>query len=182
MRRVAIAPRPTAARTRPHFTAPPELPQRPKPKRLKPGKAHRNAVLADLPEEQRPVAELALQGGIPAVRQAVNEQNARLKAEGKPEMPAAGLIRMAEQLLPKLRVADWLDRADAAERDLEHLDLRDLRSVVAAADDPIVARDETTRELAARLKAASSPSRTRSWRCGSATSRRPSASAASSAP
>ena len=57
-------------------------------------------MLADLPEEQRPVAERALQGGIPAVRQAVNEQNVRLKAEGKPEVPAAGLLSMAEQLLP----------------------------------------------------------------------------------
>ncbi len=109
-------------------------------------------MLADLPEEQRLVAERALQGGLPAVRQAINEQNTRLKSEGKPEIPAAGLISLAEQLLPKLRVADWLDRADAAEHDLEELDLRDLRSVVAAAEDPMVARDESTREIAARLK------------------------------
>ncbi|MEA3183908.1 MAG: hypothetical protein QOJ74_385, partial [Ilumatobacteraceae bacterium] len=141
-------------RSRPNFTAPPELPQRPKPKRLKPGRAHRNAVLADLPEEQRPVAERALQGGIPAVRQAVQEQNARLKAEGKPEVPAGGLLSMAEQLLPMLRVAEWLDRADAAKADIEELDLRDLRSVVAAGEDPMVARDESTRAVATELKAA----------------------------
>jgi hypothetical protein len=141
-------------RGRPNFTPPPELPQRPKAKRLKPGRTHRNAVLADLPEEQRAVAERALQGGIPAVRQAVNEQNTRLKAEGKEEIPAAGLVSMAEHLLPKLRVAEWLDRADAAKADLEELDLRDLRSVVAASEDPMVARDETTREVAAELKAA----------------------------
>jgi hypothetical protein len=141
-------------RTRPNFTAPPELPQRPKPKRLKPGRVHRNAVLADLPEEQRPVAERALQGGLPAVRQAVNEQNIRLKAEGKPEVPAGGLLSMAEGLLPRLRVAEWLDRADAARADIDDLDLRDLRSVVAAGEDPMVARDETTREVATELKAA----------------------------
>ena len=141
-------------RNRPHFTPPPELPQRPKAKRLKPGRAHRNAILAELPEEQRPVAERALQGGIPAVRQAVTEQNARLKAEGKPEVPAAGLLSLAEQLLPRLRVAEWLDRADAAKADLDELDLRDLRSVVAAGDDPMVARDESTRELANELKQA----------------------------
>ena len=139
-------------RSRPNFTAPPELPQRPKAKRLKPGRAHRSAVLAELPEAQRPVAERALQGGIAAVRQAVNEQNARLKSEGKEEIPAAGLLSIAEQLLPKLRVAEWLDRADAARADLDELDLRDLRSVVAAADDPIVARDESTRELAKLLR------------------------------
>ncbi|MEO7370004.1 MAG: hypothetical protein ABIZ69_04025, partial [Ilumatobacteraceae bacterium] len=141
-------------RSRPNFTAPPELPQRPKPKRLKPGRAHRNAVLADLPEEQRPVAERALQGGLPAVRQAVNEQNARLKSEGQPEVPAGGLLSMAEGLLPLLRVAEWLDRADAAMADIEELDLRDLRSVVAAGEDPMVARDESTRAVAMALKAA----------------------------
>jgi hypothetical protein len=141
-------------RGRPNFTPPPELPQRPKAKRLKPGRAHRNSVLADLPEEQRAVAERALQGGLPAVRAAVQEQNARLTAEGKEAIPAAGLLSMAEQLLPKLRVAEWLDRADAAKADLEELDLRDLRSVVAAGDDPMVARDESTREIANELKAA----------------------------
>jgi hypothetical protein len=140
-------------RHRPHFTPPPEVPQRPKPKRLRPGKQHRTEVLAALPEEQRPIAELALQG-IAAVRQRLREDNARLKAEGKPEMPEVGVMRMAEELIPRLRVADWLDRAEAAQRQLEHLDLRDLRSVVASADDPLVARDESTRTLAAELKVA----------------------------
>ncbi|MDO8390125.1 MAG: hypothetical protein Q7V57_06525 [Actinomycetota bacterium] len=139
---------------RPRFEAPPELPQRPKAKRLKPGRAHRNAVMADLPEAQKAVAERALAGGLPAVRQAVIEQNTRLKSEGKEEIPAAGLLAIAEQLLPKLRVAEWLDRADAALADLEDLDLRDLRSVVAGADDPMVARDETTRVVSAKLKEA----------------------------
>jgi hypothetical protein len=111
-------------------------------------------VLADLAPEQRPVAERALQGGIPAVRQAIQEQNARLRSEGKEEIPAGGVLSMAEQLLPRLRVAEWLDRAAAAKADLEELDLRDLRSVVAAADDPMVSRDEETRALAAELKQA----------------------------
>ncbi len=88
------------------------------------------------------------------MRQAVNEQNARLKSEGKEEIPAAGLLAIAEQLLPKLRVAEWLDRADAAKADLEELDLRDLRSVVASGEDPIVARDESTREISPALKEA----------------------------
>nr|MCU0261669.1 hypothetical protein [Ilumatobacteraceae bacterium] len=140
-------------RERPSFTPPPELPQRPKPKRLRPGTTHRTEVLASVPEEQRPIAELALQG-LPAVRQRVREHNAQLSAEGKPPMPEATILKMAEDLLPRLRVADWLDRAEAAERQLEHLDLRDLRSVVVGADDPMVARDESTRELAGRLKAA----------------------------
>jgi hypothetical protein len=137
---------------RPHFEAPPELPQRPKPKRLRPGKARRQAVLADLPEEQRPIAEMALQG-MSAVRARVKEENAKLEAAGQPTMPEASVVKMAEDLLPKLRVAEWLDRAEAAQRQIEHLDLRDLRSVVAASEDPIVARDDGTRVIAEDLKA-----------------------------
>ncbi len=140
-------------RHRPHFTPPPELPQRPKPKRLRPGKQHRTQLLDTIPEEQRPVAELALQG-MHAVRQRVHDDNTRLVAEGKPAMPVATVLKMAEEMLPALRVADWLDRAEAARRQLEHLDLRDLRSVVAASEDPVVARDEATRELAGELKQA----------------------------
>ena len=137
---------------RPHFEAPPEVPQRPKPKRLRPGKARTQEVLAAVPEEQRPIAELALQG-MSAVRNRVKEENAKLKADGKPEMPEASITKMAEEMLPKLRVADWLDRAEAAQRQMQHLDLRDLRSVVAASDDSMVARDESTRAIAEELKA-----------------------------
>jgi hypothetical protein len=69
-------------------------------------------------------------------------------------MPEASVVKMAEDMLPKLRVAEWLDRAEAAQRQMEHLDLRDLRSVVAASDDPIVARDDSTREVADDLRKA----------------------------
>jgi len=138
---------------RPRFDPPPEIPQRPKPKRLKPGKAHRNEVLASIPEEQRPIAELALQG-MPAVRTRLADENKKLAAAGQPEMPEASVLKMAEELLPKLRLADWLDRAEAAQRQMENLDLRDLRSVVVAGDDPMVAREESTRVLADDLKSA----------------------------
>lgn len=134
------------------FTPPPELPQRPKAKRLKPGRAHRSEVLNALPEAQRAIAERVLQGGIPAVRAAVADQNKVLAAEGKEVIPADGLVTMAENLLPKLRVAEWLDRADAAVADIDSLDLRDLRSVVTSGDDPAIARDESTRGVAAKLK------------------------------
>ena len=137
----------------PSFTPPPEVPQRPKPKRLRAGKAHRNEVLDTLPEEQRPIAELALQG-MPAVRQRLKEENAKAVEEGRATMPEASVLKLAEELLPRLRVAEWLDRAEAAQRQMEHLDLRDLRSVVAAANDPAVARDESTRPLVEELQAA----------------------------
>ena len=140
--------------SRPHFTAPPEMPKRPTAKRLKPKHVHRTAVLETLPVEQRGVAERALEGGIKAVRDAVKIQNDQLRKDGKPEVPSDGLISMAQNLLPKLRVADWLDKAEAAKSDLATLDLRDLRSVVVASEDPMVVRDETTRALAGELKVA----------------------------
>lgn len=140
--------------SRPRFETPPEVPMRPKPKRLKAGRLHVDEVLAALPEAQRTIAEKVLQGGIPAVRAAVEEQNKQAVAEGKEKIPAEGLTTMAEQLLPKLRVAEWRDRAEAAQKIISDIDLRDLRSVVVAADDPVIARDETTRELATQLKAA----------------------------
>ena len=137
----------------PSFTPPPEIPQRPKPKRLKAGKGNRNAVLADLPDEQRGVAELALQG-MAAVRQRLREENRKAADEGRSPMPEATVLKLAEDLLPKLRVAEWRDRAEAALRQIEHLDLRDLRSVVAATGDPVIARDETASALAAELTTA----------------------------
>ena len=137
----------------PSFTPPPEVPQRPKPKRLRPGKAHRNEVLQELPEEQRPIAELALQG-MPAVRQRLREENERATKDGRAPMPEASVLKLAEELLPRLRVAEWLDRAEAAQRQMAELDLRDLRSVVAAANDPMVARDESTKTLIDEMRAA----------------------------
>jgi hypothetical protein len=125
---------------------------KPKPKRLRAGRAHRNAVLAELPEEQKPVAEQVLRGGIPAVRQAVEKQNEANRAEGKPEINAGPLLAMAEQIMPALRTAEWRDRAEAALADVAELDLRDLRSVVVAAD--AAARDEETRQLADQLRTA----------------------------
>ncbi|NBV04018.1 MAG: hypothetical protein EBS10_07585, partial [Acidimicrobiia bacterium] len=129
------------------------MPQRPKPKRLRPGRANRNEVLAAIDEDRRPIAEVALQG-MAAVRKRVKEENAKIVESGGTPMPEASVLKMAEEMLPRLRVAEWRDRADAALRQLDNLDLRDLRSVVAAADDPIVTRDSSTRELADRLRVA----------------------------
>jgi hypothetical protein len=123
---------------------------KPKPKRLRAGRTHRNEVLATLPEEQKPVAEQVLKGGIPAVRQAVEKQNETNKAEGKPEINEAPLVALAEQIMPALRTAEWRDKAEAALAEMAELDLRDLRSVVVAAD--VAARDEETRELAEKLR------------------------------
>lgn len=136
---------------RPHFEAPPELPQRPRAKRLKPLNVNRKAVLSELPEEQRSIAELALQG-MQTVRQRIKDANLALAEQGKPIMPEQAVVQMAENLLPRLRVAEWLDRAQSAKRDLAELDLGDLRSVVSAASDPLIERSENCRELIAELR------------------------------
>jgi hypothetical protein len=60
-------------------------------------------------------------------------------------------VALAESLLPRLKTAEWHDRAEAAVKAGDDIALRDLRSVVAGAD---AARDEETRELASTLRAA----------------------------
>lgn len=128
----------------------PERESRPAPKRLRPGRAHRNTVLDDLAPEQRPIAEHVLRGGVPAVRQAIEQQNKENSNKGLPAIGGDELVQLAERLLPRLRAAEWRDRAEAALRDLDVLDLRDLRSVVVAADN--AGRDEETRAVVDQLK------------------------------
>ena len=139
---------------RPQFTPPPDTPMRPRAKRLRAGNAHKQAALAGLGEAERTIAETLLRGGVAAVREAATEQNKTAQAAGKQIVPVDGIVAIASKLEPTIRVADWLDRAEAAMAGIETLDLRDLRSVVVAAADPIVARDEKTKELAAVLKSA----------------------------
>jgi cell division protein FtsL len=135
------------------FEAPPEMPQRPKPKRIKARRVNVDAVLVELPEAHRTIAEKVLNGGVPAVRTAIEEQNKEAVAQGREKIPAEGLIQIAEQLLPRLRIAEWRDRALGAESIIEEVDLRDLRSLVVSAEQ-LVAIDEDTRALVAKMKQA----------------------------
>lgn len=139
--------RPGGAERRPR---PDAAPPRPKAKRLRPGRTHRNAVVASLAPEERPIAEQVLRAGIPGVRQGIEKQNEQARAEGRPEVRADALVALAEQLQPRLRVAEWHDRAEAALAEIDELDLRDLRTVVVAADGNT--RDEETRALAEQLR------------------------------
>ncbi|HZA75597.1 MAG TPA: hypothetical protein VE623_04320 [Acidimicrobiales bacterium] len=141
-----------ARHERPARPSPPPVESRPKPKRLRPGKAHRTALLEAVPPEQRPIAEQLLQGGIPAVRQAIDKQNESLRAEGKTEVKPEPLLRIAEELRYRAAAAVWRDRAEAAIAAVDELDLRDLRSVVSAASD--AGRDEEARALASQLREA----------------------------
>lgn len=125
-------------------------PAKSKPKRLRPGREHRDAWLAELAEHHKAVGEQLVRGGLPAVRQAVEKQNAAARETGEPEIDAAPLEGIAEKLLPTMRVAEWRDRAVAAIAGVDEVDLRDLRSVVVAAE--AVQRDEQCRAMAEELR------------------------------
>ncbi len=113
---------------------------------------HRDAALASVSPEQRPIAEQVLKGGIPAVRQAIEAQNDRARAANHPEVNGEALLAMAEELLPRLKAAAWRDRAEAAAGAVDEISLRDLRSVVAGAD--TATRDDESRLLASTLREA----------------------------
>ncbi len=141
-----------ATRDRPRRPERPAPPAKPKPKRLRPQRAHRNAALAELPPEQRPIAEQVLRGGIPGVRKAIADQNEQNSAADRPKIDPAPLLILAETMLSGLKQAEWHDRADAALAGVAEVDLRDLRSVVVAAESN--ARNETARALAEDLRQA----------------------------
>ena len=115
-------------------------PARARPPRFVPGTTHRDEVLAGLPAEQRPIADQLVSGGLAAVRQA-------LAADASNN---AAILALAEQMLPAIKEAVWLDRAEAAVQGLEHLSLRELRTTVTGA----LPRDDHGRELDRTLRTA----------------------------
>jgi uncharacterized protein (DUF2267 family) len=111
---------------------------------------HRNAMLAVLRPEQIPVAERLLRGGLQAVRQAIEAQNAAAKAARKPPVAGDALMAMADELLPAVRLAEWKDRASAAQSAGKDYRLRELRAVVTASR--TVNLDEEARAMAKALQ------------------------------
>ena len=125
-------------------------PPRPRTPALKAKRVHRKAALAALPEDQRTLAREVLKGGVPGVRKSIERMNAKAKAESLPLIKADPVLALAEQLAPVLKAAEWHDRADAALAGISRIDLRDIRSVIAAADR--AARTDETRALAESLR------------------------------
>lgn len=121
------------------------------PRRGTPSSTYRNAALATLRPEQLPVAEQLLRGGIPAVRQAIEEQNERARADGRPEVTPGPLLSLAEELLPSINLATWKDRAAAARAAGRDLPLRELRSIVVATS--TVTLDDEGAQMASALRA-----------------------------
>jgi hypothetical protein len=133
---------------RPERSDRPERSER--PRRLQTVSTHRNAALGELRPEQLPVAEQLLRGGIPAVRNAIEEQNARARAEGRAEVAPDALLTLAEELLPRMNLAAWKDRAVAARNAGKDAPLREVRSVVASAS--TVTLDDEGREMVGALR------------------------------
>ncbi len=177
---------------------------RPKAKRLRPGRTHRQTLIESLPEDQQAVAERMVREGVSSVEQALRDQRkkARDAAKAKKESaekaakeaeelakaqpaeptaeapktepakaetetpaeaektkapaeapktePADDFLSVAAKLLPGMRAAEWRDRADAALAGIDEVDLRDLRSVVVAAE--AGATDEEAKTLAEELR------------------------------
>ena len=187
---------------------------RPKAKRLRPSRTHRQALIEGLPEDQKPVAEKMMRDGTTSVEQALRdhrkkardaakakreaaekeaaekaaqaEQSGQAEKEApetepaaetaqeaveaepaaetaqeavKPEAtpaeptqpePADDFLTVAGKLLPRMRAAEWRDRVDAALADIDEIDLRDLRSVVVAAESG--ASDDDAKALAEELR------------------------------
>ena len=116
---------------------------RPRPERFIPGTRHRDEYLANLPPEQRAVADQVAAGGMPAVRRALAAEQSAALAAGRPPVGGEAIIALAEQLLPPVRQAVWLDRAEAVAAQLETISLRELRATVLGASP----RDGHGREL-----------------------------------
>jgi hypothetical protein len=120
------------------------------PRRLATSTTYRNAALATFKPEELPVAEQLLRGGIPAVRQAIEEQNARARADSVPEVTPGPLLAMAERLLPVVTLANWKDRASVARAAGKDVPLRELRSIVASSS--TVTLDEEGTEMVGALR------------------------------
>lgn len=127
-----------------------QAPPRPKAKRLRARRTHRDAVLNALPEIQRPLARVVLRDGVPGLRTMIEAQNKTAKAAGQPEIPPKMLEAVGEHLLPRLRAAEWRDNAEGALAGISEIDLRDIRKVVVAAENG--AKDDESRALAQQLK------------------------------
>lgn len=110
---------------------------------------HRDALLNGLRSEQLPVAEQLLRGGIPAVRQAIDAQNAKARQERRAPVQPAPLLAMAEELAPSVNLAAWKDRATAAKAAGKDTRVRELRTLVTASRS--LSLDEESRTLARTL-------------------------------
>jgi len=122
---------------------------------LKAKRTNREAWIASLPEGRRPVAEQLMHEGRDGVSGALARQNKAAIAEGRDAIDVGPIMKIADELLPGLGVAEWRDQADAAMAEMDTADIRELRKVLIAGDalgaDPSI--QETQSALRSRLSA-----------------------------
>ena len=97
----------------------------PRGKRLKPSKEYRNQFIESLPELHKPLAKELSGSTIPNLRKTIEKMEL---PEGFPD----ALLDYAENLNQQLKMAEWMDKATAIEKNIESIDLQDFRSVVAS--------------------------------------------------
>ena len=97
----------------------------PRGKRLKASKKYRNEYVASLPETHKPLARQLIGSTIPNLRKTIEKM---ALPQGCPE----AILDYAEELNQELKMAEWLDKAEAIEENVESIDLQDFRSVVAS--------------------------------------------------
>ncbi len=141
-----------AVRRRPAPAARRETPGVRRERRPAVSTTYRNAMLQTLGPQEVPIAEQLLRGGIPAVRQALAEHHATRPGDVAAEANRDAVLAVAEQLLPRVNLASWKDRAVSAQAAGKELRLRELRAVVTAAR--TVSLDDEARTIARSLQEA----------------------------
>lgn len=101
---------------------------------LRPKRTHREAWVATLPETRRPVAEQLMHEGRDGVSSALSRQNKAAAADGRDPIDIGPIMRIADELLPGLAIAEWRDNADAAVAEIDTADVRELRKTLVAGD------------------------------------------------
>ena len=120
----------------------------PKPKvvkekvRLTPARVHRDSLLAELSEHQKPIAEFIFEGGMPRVREEIAKQQ---------DQSGDTLLKLAEEIYPKCELAIWRDRADAAIAIADGISIRDIKAVVVSGE-RLVGADEELKAVLEKLK------------------------------
>ena len=110
-----------------------------------------------MPEGRRPVAEQLVHEGRDGVSGALARQNKAAVAAGRDAIDVGPIMRIADDLLPALAIAEWRDQAEAAAAEMDTADVRELRKIVIAGDafasDKIIAETQAMlrSKLAARI-------------------------------
>lgn len=94
------------------------------------------------------IARKLLRGGISALKRAIEEQNKKARESNQPELMEEPILKIADELLPRVRKALWLDKCDNLLQREDKAGLKDLRALITSAQ----IEDEKDRELLVRLR------------------------------